>query len=122
MTPARAGALAALAALIGVQWLWQRPALTAAVFSLPLLLVALRLASKRPNSWFWAGLASLPYFCHGIVEAWAMPGVRIPAVAEALLAFALAMLVSWDGMRARFAAKAAAKAAAAGESGSGPTG
>ncbi len=105
MTPAHRAAVAALLALVVVQWLWHGVTLAAAVYSLPLLLLGLLLASRRPQGWFWAGVLALPYLVHGTVEAVASPVHRGPALAEALLAAALAVLVSWDGMRARFAGK-----------------
>jgi uncharacterized membrane protein len=105
VTPARRVALVAVAGLLLVQWLWHGATLAACVYALPLLLLALLLASRRPDGWFWAGVLALPYLCHGIAEAWAAPPQRAPAIAEALLAAVLALAVSWDGMRARFAGK-----------------
>ena len=105
MTPARRAALAALLALVAAQWFWHGATLATAVYALPLLLLGLLLASRRPHGWFWAGVLALPYLVHGTVEAFASPAHRAPALAEALFAGALALLVSWDGMRARFAGK-----------------
>jgi uncharacterized membrane protein len=105
VTIARRAALGALAGLLVVQLLWHGATLVAAVYALPLLLLALLLASRRRDGWFWAGVLALPYLCHGVAEAWAAPADRAPAIAEAVLAGFLALLVSWDGMRARFAAK-----------------
>ena len=107
MTAARRAAVVALLALAATQWLWHGTTLAAAVYSLPLLLLGLLLASRRPNGWFWAGVLALPYLVHGSVEAFASPAHRAPALAEALLAGSLVVAVSWDGMRARFAGKRA---------------
>lgn len=105
MTQAHRAAAAALMALVAVQWLWHGATLAAGVYSLPLLLLGLLLASRRPHGWFWVGVLALPYLVHGAVEALASPIHRAPASAEALLAGSLVLLVSWDGMRARFASK-----------------
>ena len=102
MTHAQRAAAAALVALVAVQWLWHGATLAAGVYSLPLLLLGLLLASRRSHGWFWVGVLALPYFVHGTVEAFASPAHRAPALAETVLAGSLVLLVSWDGMRARF--------------------
>ena len=77
----------------------------------PMLPAALLAAFRRPSSVFWAGVASLLYFCHGVMLAWSAPEVRMLALAETLLSAVLVLSASWDGMRARFAARRAGKPA-----------
>lgn len=57
------------------------PALAAGVALLPLLLplVALR---RPPRALLCAGMIALFYFCHGVMEAWSVPLVRLPAMLE----------------------------------------
>jgi uncharacterized membrane protein len=105
-------AVAMLVALVALQFAWHAPQPTgwlgAAVYALPLLWVGLLVAARRHGAFFWTGVLALPYFCHGIAEAFAVPPDRWMAVAEALLAGALALAVSWDGLRARRARRRAA--------------
>jgi uncharacterized membrane protein len=109
-TPARRAAVACIAGLLFVQFAWHGPGpagdwLAAAVYALPLLWLSLLVAARRRGAFFWAGVLALPYLCHGVAEAWAAPADRLPAIAEAVLAAALALCVSWDGLRARRAAR-----------------
>jgi uncharacterized membrane protein len=73
--------------------------------SLPLALLGVGLVLGRPSARFWAGVAALFYFCHGIAEAWAIPQSRVEGAAEALLSVALVVASSWDGLQARFGAR-----------------
>jgi uncharacterized membrane protein len=112
-TPAQRAAVACIAGLVLVQFAWHGPGtggdwLAAAVYALPLLWLALLVAARRRGAFFWAGVLALPYLCHGVAEAWAAPADRLPALAESVLAGALALCVSWDGLRARRAARRAA--------------
>jgi uncharacterized membrane protein len=107
-------ALGAWALLLALQFVWHGMGLGAAGGSLvsalvhasPLLVVGALFALRRPGAWTWAGIMALLYFCHGVAEAWATPAERLPAHAEIALSVLLVFSVSWDGMRARFGAKA----------------
>jgi uncharacterized membrane protein len=81
-------------------------AVSALVHALPLLAVGVLFALRRPGAWTWAGIVALLYFCHGVAEAWATPAERVPALVEVALSVLLVFSVSWEGMRARFGAKA----------------
>jgi uncharacterized membrane protein len=117
-------AVATLVALFVLQFAWHAPQRTgwlgAAVYSLPLLWVGLLVAARRHGAFFWAGVLALPYFCHGVAEAFAVPADRWMAVAESLLAGTLALAVSWDGLRARRARRRAAANDASAGPGAGP--
>ena len=94
LVPARGGAL--------LFWL--------ALGLLPLLLCLSALAARRASGLFWSGVVALPYFCHGVVEAWAAAEPLRPwALLEALIAFSLTLAVGVDGWQRRRAAKAQAK-------------
>jgi uncharacterized membrane protein len=103
----------ALLVLQPIWYLWLSPP---AVFSplaatvlmaLPILpAIALALLG-RPSAGFWAGVAALFYFSHGVMEAWSHPPAAVPAWAETLLATALVFAASWRGLQARRAARRA---------------
>lgn len=78
---------------------------------LPLAPVAAQLVRRRPHALFWAGVVSLLYFCHGVMEGWAVAELRLLGTAEALIAFTLVCAVGADGWQRRQAAKAAGPAA-----------
>lgn len=97
MNPTRLG-LAAWFALIVLQlawYLWLAPpandnAGLALLLTLPPLLLpllALRRSVKR--ALLWVGIISLAYFCHGVVAAWSIPEVRLPALIEVALCVVL---------------------------------
>jgi uncharacterized membrane protein len=118
-------ALACIAGLLLVQYAWHATGsggsvLAASVYALPLLWLALLVAARRRGAWFWAGVLALPYLCHGVAEAWASTTQRLPALAEATLATLLAVAVSWDGLRARRAARRAAPPPAGADAEAGP--
>src|SRR5690606_27949730 len=77
------------------------PWLLAAVVALPLLLVLPGVLRLRVRALFWAGLASLLYFCHGVAELWSAPAARVPALAEITLALLLVSAVGLAGLRRR---------------------
>ncbi len=83
------------------------PLFAAIVMSMPLLPVVLLLVLRRPSGGFWAGLAALFYFSHGVMEAWASPEVRALALVEATLAVILVVASSWAGLKARMAGRQA---------------
>jgi uncharacterized membrane protein len=72
---------------------------------LPALVLFLRGARAAP---FWAAVAALVLFSHGVTEAWSEPGVRALAAAEVALSVVLVVAASWDGLRARLARRRAA--------------
>ncbi|PRH81562.1 DUF2069 domain-containing protein [Arenimonas caeni] len=112
---ARITAVAVLAMLaLQLAWrLWLAPPTQAApwtmalFFSLPILPAAVLVLLRHRRAGFWGALAALLYFCHGVMLAWSEPEVRGLALAEAALASVLVVAASWDGMRARFAARRA---------------
>lgn len=81
-------------ALIALQLLWHAllPAphgagswVLAAVAVVPLLLPLKGLLAGLPRSMTWAGYLSMLYLVIGVMEAWANPPQRIPALAQVLL-------------------------------------
>lgn len=117
MRPVIALLVGALLGLQPVWYLWLSPptvvppGFAAAAMSLPLLPVVVLLLRRRPSAGFWAGLAALFYFSHGVMEAWASPDVRALALAEAILAVLLVVASSWAGLKARITARNAAQPA-----------
>ena len=103
----------ALCLLQPVWYLWLAPPtllapwLALTLMGLPLLPVAVLLALRRPSALFWAGVVSLLYFCHGVMEGWTVAATRGLGIAEALIAFALVCAVGADGWQKRKAARAA---------------
>ena len=75
---------------------------------LPILPALVLFALRHRRATFWAAVAALLYFCHGITEAWVDRSVWPLGLAEAALAAWVVVTASWDGMRARFARKAPA--------------
>jgi len=98
-----AAALAALAALYA-GWLARGEHLLAAllVFVLPPLLLLAGVLAGSARARFWAGVAGLLWFSHGVMEAWSTPASRAWAWAAILLALAVIGSASWPGLRARF--------------------
>jgi uncharacterized membrane protein len=60
-----------------------------AVLLVPLSLPLWGLLRGRPYTHAWTALLSLPYFVHGVGEAYAEPAVRILASAEMALSVTL---------------------------------
>jgi len=67
---------------------------------LPCLIAVLR---RQRSAAFWAGVGSLFYFSHGVMEAWAAEQWRLLAYLEIALALFAIFASSVDGVRARFA-------------------
>lgn len=97
-------------ALLALQFFWQAfllpperasGVLVAVLLSLPLLPSLLLFLARRPSATFWAGVASLFYFCHGVTEAWTVPPARPVALSEAALAVWVVVASSWEGLKAR---------------------
>ena len=104
-----AGAAIAVLLLLQILWhAWLLPPdaapvwLITAFFLLPILPSAWLLFRHDRHAAFWGAVAALFYFCHGLMEAWAAPNERVPALIEAGLSVVLIVSASWDGLRARF--------------------
>ncbi|MCK7594327.1 DUF2069 domain-containing protein [Pseudomarimonas salicorniae] len=99
-----------------VWYLWLAPPaslpawLALSLALIPLAPVMVLLALGRPSALFWAGVVSLLYFCHGVMEGWTVPATRGLGLFEASIAFALVCAVGADGLHRRRAARAAAGA------------
>ena len=98
-TLALGGQLALLAVVVAwAGWLapagGQPAALRAAVLALPLLLPLPGLLRGRRRAHLWAALVTLPYFTHGVVEAWAgsRPALAGLEIAAAVAAFSGCLL------------------------------
>ncbi len=94
----------AWAALVILQVLWHAwlapPAngqigLALALTLPPLLLPLLALRRGAKRALLWVGIVSLGYFCHGIVAAYAIPSMRLPAVIEIILCVCLIGTLGW---------------------------
>jgi uncharacterized membrane protein len=85
------GGWLALLALV-VYWnSWWHPSayfprsLVLLVAAFPMLIPLRGLLHGRPRAHLWASLLAIPYFMHGIVESYATPPERIPALLEVAL-------------------------------------
>jgi uncharacterized membrane protein len=103
-------------ALLALQPLWHAwlappaslsPLLATGLGTLPILPAAALFALRHRRAPYWAAVACLLYFCHGIMEAWSDRAVWPLGLAEAALAAWTIVAYGWDGMRARFKRKAA---------------
>ncbi len=76
-----------------------------AVLVLPALLLALLplllplLARAAPRRLWWAAVAALLYFCHGVMEAWSAPAERGLALVEIALSILLIGALGADARR-----------------------
>ena len=75
--------------------------LVALLYCLPLLPSIALYLMRRPNAQYWAGVAALLYFCHGVAEIWTTPEARPLAWAETALALWIIIVGNWDALRAR---------------------
>jgi len=103
-------ALLGLAALQVLWYGWWAPPVSMdrkAAIALALVGFALPLLAARADAGrglLVAALLCLGYFSHGVMEAWANPRARLPALAEILLAAVVILFAgwpSWQGARAR---------------------
>ena len=98
-----AAILLAQVALYAAWFLGDRHVLAAMiVFVLPLALLAAGVLRGSVRAAFWAGVAGLFLFCHGVMTAWSEPGERGFALAATALSVAAVFASSWPGLRARF--------------------
>ena len=72
------------------------------VFVLPPLLLAIGAWRGWARAGFFAGVAALLWFSHGVMVAWADPLQRGFAMGVAALALGIVYASSIDGIRARF--------------------
>ena len=77
--------------------------------ALPLVPAILLFALRRPSAAFAAGVGALFLFCHGVMEAWGNAPMRLWGGIEIALSVALVFASSFDGLRARFAKRRAAR-------------
>lgn len=61
----------------------------------PLLLPLLALHRSAKRALLWIGIISLAYFCHGVVAAWSIPAMRVPATIEIILCVLLIGTLGW---------------------------
>lgn len=61
----------------------------------PLLLPLLALRRSAKRALLWIGIISLGYFSHGVVVAWAVPSMRLPALIEIILCVLLIGTLGW---------------------------
>jgi uncharacterized membrane protein len=110
MSLSRRYVLLGVGALLALQFLWHgvllRPErasglLVALLLSLPLLPSLALFLARRPSAQFWAGVAALFYFCHGVTEAWTVAPARALALVEVALAVWVVVASSWEGLQAR---------------------
>jgi len=64
----------------------------------PAVLLALL---RRPSALFWAGVASLLYFCHSTSELWTTPDLWPLALLELGLSLWIIFSANWEGMQAK---------------------
>ncbi len=102
-------------ALLALQPLWHAwlappasmpPALAAGLGALPILPAAVLFALRHRRAAYWAAIAALLYFCHGVMEAWSDRSVWPLGLAEAALATWIIVAYGWEGLRARLKRKA----------------
>lgn len=109
MTRARQLGMSGVFALLALQLAWHgwilpiasHPMLVTLLYSLPLLPSVVLFVGRRPNAQYWAGVASLLYFCHGVAETWTTANARGLAIAEIGLALWIIVVGNWDALRAR---------------------
>ncbi len=111
MNPRRLG-IAAILALLVLSVLWHLVLLppvhvpgwlAASLHAAPLLPAVILLLRRHPAAILVGALAALFLFSHGVMEAWADPAARIPALLEIVLTLTLIFAASWNGLRRRFA-------------------
>ena len=111
MNTSRVGLLlvSALLGLLLAWHLWWSSAspvanwLSLLLHALPLLPGLVLLLRGAPSGLLVAAFGALLPFSLGVMEAWANPSVRIPALAETLLALGVIGAACWSGLRRRFA-------------------
>jgi uncharacterized membrane protein len=113
MSLARRWCALGAAAIVVLRVLWHGwlappaslPWATFALAVLPMLPAGVLFALRHRQAPFWAAVAALLYFCHGIMEAWSDPSVWPLGLAESALAAWIVVTSSWEGLRARLGRK-----------------
>lgn len=67
----------------------------------PIVPAALLALLRRPSAIFWAGVASLLYFCHAITELWSTPEIWPLAMVELGLSLWIIFSGNWNGLQAK---------------------
>jgi uncharacterized membrane protein len=67
----------------------------------PIAPAAILAVLRRPSAVFWAGVASLIYFCHSIGELWTTPTIWPLALLELGLSLWIIFSGNWDGLQAK---------------------
>lgn len=107
----RPGARVLLAALAALTVLYlgsygvARDWVAVAVFALPPLLFAIGVGRGSAKAGFWASVAALAWFSHGVMVAWTTPPERALALLETALAVVVIFAASLPGLRARLGGK-----------------
>lgn len=68
---------------------------------LPIAPAALLALLRRPSALFWAGVASLLYFCHSVSELWTTPEVWPLALLELGLSLWIIFTSNWEGVQVK---------------------
>lgn len=79
------------------------------VFALPAVLLAIPVLRRTRRAHFWAGVASLAWFSHAVTVLYERPAERGWAFLELLLSLVILLAASLPGLRARRAARRAAR-------------
>ncbi len=108
MSAARLGlaAWAGLVLLHGAWLFWIEPpsaplVLIASLRIGPLLLPLLVLHRDARRARLWVGILALFYFCHGVMEAYAEPAVRLAALGEIGLCLVAIGTLGWEARHYR---------------------
>ncbi len=72
-----------------------------AIALVPIAPAAILAVFRRPSAVFWAGVASLIYFCHSIAELWTTPAIWPLALLELGLSLWIIFSGNWDGLQAK---------------------
>lgn len=72
------------------------------VLLLPAIPGLLAIALQRASATFWAALAALIWFSHGVMEFWTHAPTRALAGTEIALSLVVIFAASWHGLLARF--------------------
>ncbi len=105
--------------LLHIAWhLWWAPpialplVLVLGLATAPAALALLACAFNLRDGLLIGGIFALGYFCHGVMEAWAAPAERIPALLEVLLASSQIVLLAAAAIAEKRERRAAAAALA----------
>lgn len=97
----------AMAALQVIWYAWLSPPeilpkpVALALALLPIAPAVLLALLRRPSALFWAGVASLLYFCHSVSELWTTPDVWPLALLELGLSLWIIFTGNWEGVQVK---------------------